>query len=177
MRYINRIVLHYTGGWDYLTFEDIQTDWVKRLGWKSPGYHYLINKAGECKQLAKLSEVTNGVLGYNKDSVHISTIGGIVGREGGRKDGALIYGDTRTDAQKETILETIHSCLVELKKSQPIDHITIVGHRDMSKDLNGNEIIEEFEWEKECPGYDAIKEYGWISGNKGLERLLKRSTY
>ena len=35
----------------------------------------------------------------------------------------------------------------------------ICGHRDFSPDLNGNGIIEPWEWMKACPCFDAIDEY------------------
>ena len=35
----------------------------------------------------------------------------------------------------------------------------IVGHRDLSPDLNHNGVIEPHEWMKACPCFDAFKEY------------------
>ena len=35
----------------------------------------------------------------------------------------------------------------------------VVGHRDLSPDLNGNGVIEKFERIKECPCFDAIPEF------------------
>ena len=35
----------------------------------------------------------------------------------------------------------------------------ICGHRDFSPDLNGDGIIEPWEWMKACPCFDAIDEY------------------
>ena len=35
----------------------------------------------------------------------------------------------------------------------------ILGHRDLSPDLDNDGIIEEFEWIKVCPLFDAKTEY------------------
>lgn len=178
MRKIRRIVLHCTSGWGNQTTESIKEYWRKELGWKQVGYHKLIGLDGTIEDLAPLSQVTNGVAGYNSDSVHICYKGGLkdvqIDKNGKKK---YIYGDTRTQAQIDAFYTAIGQVLEELKKHQSIDDITILGHRDLSPDLNGNGKIEEREWVKVCPTFDAIEEYGWIAGHKGLKRLENRKTY
>lgn len=173
MRRVRRIVLHCTSGWNNQTTQSINDHWRNNLGWKQVGYHRLINNDGTIEKLAPLSEITNGVAGYNSDSVHICYKGGLVSV----KDGKYTYGDTRSPEQKEAFYQAIGDVLRELSKTQPIDDITIVGHRDLSKDLNGNGKIETREWVKVCPTFDAIEEYGWIAGNAGLKRMENRKTY
>lgn len=173
MRLVNRIVLHCTSGWPNQSTASIKSYWRNNLGWKQVGYHILIHADGRIEHLAPLSAVTNGVAGYNSDSVHICYVGGLVSVNNGK----YTYGDTRTKAQKEAFFEAIKWVLEELKKVQDVGHITIVGHRDLSPDLNGNGKIEQREWIKVCPTFDAIQEYGWIAGSKGLERLKHRKTY
>ena len=36
----------------------------------------------------------------------------------------------------------------------------VVGHRDLSPDLNGNGEVEPMEWTKECPCF-KVREEGW----------------
>lgn len=173
MRKIRRIVLHTTAGWPNQSVEDIKEFWKNNLKWKNVGYHILIPTDGKLVHLADISKVTNGVDGYNSDSVHISYIGGLKAIEGGKH----IYGDTRTKEQKEGFWSGIEYMFKEIKKYQSIDDITIVGHRDLSPDLNGNGKIEEREWVKVCPTFNAMEEYGWIAGKKALERMKHRKTY
>lgn len=173
MRKIKRIVLHTTAGWPHQKVSEIQVFWKNSLKWKSPGYHIIIPTDGNLVHLASIDKITNGVAGYNSDSLHVSYIGGLVEI----KDGKYIYGDTRTQYQKDGFWSAIEYLFNELKKYQSIDDVTIVGHRDLSPDINGDGKIQEREWIKVCPTFDAIPEYGWICGNKALERLKHRKTY
>jgi len=79
--------------------------------------------------------------------------------------------------KKMLFFKAIGDVLNELKQHQPIDDITIVGHRDLSPDLNNDGKIQEREWVKVCPTFDAIEEYGWIAGAKALKRMENRKTY
>jgi N-acetylmuramoyl-L-alanine amidase len=36
----------------------------------------------------------------------------------------------------------------------------VVGHRDLSPDLDHDGVVEPHEWVKQCPCFDAIPEYG-----------------
>lgn len=82
--------------------------------------------------------------GYNRNSIGVCY-------EGGIRDGAPA--DTRTDAQRESLT----ALLVALVSAFPGSKI--VGHRDLSPDLNGDGIIEPNEWIKSCPCFDATKDY------------------
>jgi len=162
MRQITHIVIHCTAGFGNV--ESIKRFWRNQLGWKSPGYHIIIDTDGTIHFIAPLTQVVNGVLGFNKKSVHIAYIGGV------DKQNVNCSVDTRTEEQKKAILTAILEVIMELKVTQPVDNLTILGHRDFSKDANGNDVIEPWERIKECPSFDAIKEYGWIvanSKNKG----------
>lgn len=181
MRKISRIVLHSTSGWNDQSTKSIKDYWKNDLGWKQVGYHRLINNDGSIEKLADLSVVTNGVAGYNSDSIHICYKGGLVSTSKD-KNGKTIYkyGDTRSEAQKKAFGEAIYNVLWELRDLgvKDIDNITIVGHRDLSPDLNKDGKIESREWVKVCPTFDAITEYGLkICGKRALERLKNRKTY
>jgi len=111
MRKITRIVLHSTSGWGNQTTKSIKDYWRNTLGWKQVGYHKLINLDGSIEDLAPLSVVTNGVAGYNSDSVHICYKGGLldvkVDRNGKK---TYVYGDTRSDAQKDAFFQSYWRC-------------------------------------------------------------------
>lgn len=88
--------------------------------------------------------IGNGVAGKNSTSVHICYIGGM---EQGKP------ADTRTEEQKDALLLQV----MEYKRKYP--NAKVVGHRDLSPDLNGDGIIEKKEWVKACPCFDAVEEF------------------
>lgn len=131
MREIKYIVLHCTATSLDAKVSSIVNYWKERLRWKSVGYHYIIDRNGVVTQLADLSQITNGVRGYNSVSVHISTIGGK-------------YIDDRTEEQKEAqkvLIKALHNKFPEA---------TIQGHRDFPKvakscpRYDAKEFVKEF---------------------------------
>jgi N-acetylmuramoyl-L-alanine amidase len=84
--------------------------------------------------LAKYEQITNGVKGYNSNSIHFSYIGGI--DESGRPK------DTRTLKQKESLLYLVK----QAKKQFP--NAIVQGHKDFKGVAN-----------KACPSFDAKNEY------------------
>lgn len=168
MRNIKYIVIHCSAGFSLIP--DIENYWYNTLKWKSPGYHIIIYPNGEVWYVTKNKKysknkidfypniITNGVKGYNSESIHICYIGGVE-----KKGSKWIAKDTRTDIQSSKIVESIALCLEWLKSNgNDLSNIKILGHRDFSPDKNGNGVIESWERIKECPSFDAIKEYGWI---------------
>lgn len=145
-REVHRVVVHATGGPPEQTTEAIKDGWKAR-GWNHPGYHFLVSADGTIEQLASLDQITNGVKGYNKDSIHVSYKGGNI------KDASGQWVDTRTPEQKDSLTETLWN----LRRQFP--DIPIMGHRDLSPDLNGDGKIESWEWIKGCPCFNAIEEY------------------
>lgn len=141
MREIKYIVVHCTATPPTATIESIQHYWKTTLGWKNPGYHYIIKRSGEIVSINAEENISNGVAGHNRYSIHISYIGGV------DEHGKPI--DNRTDEQKHSMYKK----LVELSKKYP--GATIVGHRDFSPDKNRNGVIEYFEWIKSCPSFDV----------------------
>lgn len=111
MRQIKYIVAHCTATGQSATPESIKRYWKEKRGWKYVGYHYLIDKDGVIHQLADESQVTNGVWGYNSNSIHVCYIGGY-------------KVDDRTDAQKAIML----GIMKDLKSRYP--DAVIRGHRD-----------------------------------------------
>lgn len=135
MRTINYLVVHCTATPQTTTIESIKRHWKNVLGWKMPGYHYIIKPDGEVVNLLSIDQVSNGVAGWNSQIINISYIGGVVGGKAA---------DNRTPAQKKSILKL----LAELKNKFP--KAIIQGHRDFPKVA------------KECPSFNAKKEYEGI---------------
>lgn len=130
MRDVKYIVIHCTATSPDTEKKSILNYWKNVLGWKNVGYHFLIDKFGVIHELARLDQVTNGVRGYNKNSIHISYIGGI-DNNGKPKD-------TRTPNQ-EYAMEVL---VYEMHKKFP--NAIIQGHRD-------------FGVNKACPSFDVGK--------------------
>jgi len=149
-REIKYIVVHCTASPQSQTVESIKNYWKNTLKWSSPGYHRLIDASGEIHNLSHFDKPTNGVKGFNASSIHISYIGGV--------DSAGKAIDNRTPAQKAAIITCIKEALEYVGKK-----VKILGHRDFSPDKNGNGRIDPFERIKECPCFDAIPEYEWIT--------------
>jgi N-acetylmuramoyl-L-alanine amidase len=141
MRNIKYIVVHCTAGSSTQKTTDILKYWKDKLGWKQVGYHYLINENGVTEQLADESVITNGVKGYNSNSIHICYKGGWNGK------------DTRTELQKSSLKTRLTILKIKYPKAE------ILGHRDLSLDLNKDGKITSNEWTKSCPCFDAKKEY------------------
>ncbi|WP_018675537.1 N-acetylmuramoyl-L-alanine amidase [Riemerella columbina] len=140
MRTIKYIVLHCTATPQNTTIESIKRFWREKKGWKNVGYHYIIKSNGEIVQLADVSKITNGVKGHNSNSIHIAYIGGL-------EKGKAV--DNRTIQQKASQVKLLRELQTKFPKAE------ILGHRDLSPDLNGDGIISPHEWTKECPSFDV----------------------
>lgn len=154
MRKINRIVIHCSASNQNLTAADIVAYHLRPVnkggrGWKRPGYHFIVSADGEVTQSVGIENISNGAKGYNSDSIHVCYIGGI--------DSFGRATDNRTSIQKRAMLEL----LIKLHHQFPT--AKIVGHRDLSKDLNGNGKIDVWERIKACPCFDATDEYSSIT--------------
>ena len=133
MRNIKFIAVHCTATAQTATVSSIQNYWKTKLGWKMPGYHFIIKADGEIVNLLPIEQVSNGVKGFNSVTVNVCYIGGIDDKGKAK--------DTRTPAQKASLLEV----LKDLRKKFP--KAVIQGHRDFPKVA------------KECPSFNAKLEY------------------
>lgn len=126
-------------------------------GWKQVGYNDIFRLDGTVERLVSNNEdnivdpweITNGAKGYNSVSRHVVYAGGC--------DKSMKPKDTRTAAQKEAMKRYVQDFHAKHPK------VKIVGHRDLSPDLNGNGIIEPSEWAKACPSFEVsawLKEIG-----------------
>ena len=137
MRTIKYIAIHCTATPQSATIDSIRNYWKNVLKWKQPGYHYIVKPDGSVVNLLDIDKISNGVKGYNHETINISYIGGIDEGNGTPKD-------TRTDAQKVAI----KNLLIQLRAKFP--HAIIQGHRDFPN------------VKKACPSFDAKKEYSGI---------------
>lgn len=145
-RKINLIVIHCSAtraNKDY-TPEQLERD-HKARGFNSAGYNYYIRKSGEVVPLRPLELIPAHATGFNRNSIGLCYEGGL--DADGKAD------DTRTNAQRDAII----CLLLELVCDFP--DCEIVGHRDLSPDLNGDGKISPNEWTKICPCFDAKNEY------------------
>ena len=155
-RIIKYIVLHCTAGPQNQSVASIQAYW-RSLGWKKDGYHHIILLDGDIVDLVNPDEPSNGVKGFNANSINICYIGGVElvkkldpkGRPINVPGKAV---DNRTDEQKASqkfLVRMYHNWFPDAK---------ILGHRDFSEDKNRDGVISPDEWMKTCPSF-SVKEW------------------
>ena len=132
MREIKNIVIHCTATHQSATVSGIMNYWKNKLGWKSPGYHYLIDKDGNIHNLQPIERPSNGVAGHNKNSIHVSYIGGI------DKKGNPI--DNRTEPQIKSMIEIIKELKAQFNDAK------ILGHRDFPNVKKACPCFDVTEW-------------------------------
>lgn len=133
MRKINKIIVHCTDTYEgqHWTVEDVRK-WHKDRGWLDIGYHYLIYLDGSIHSGRNEDVVGAHCDGYNTNSIGVCYVGG-------KERGTGKSKDTRTPAQKESLIRL----LMELVCRYP--DAEIFGHRDLAN--------------RKCPGFDAKNEY------------------
>lgn len=133
MRRIDKIIVHCSDtfeGKDW-TVEDIR-NWHIAKGWEDIGYHYVIYLDGSVHKGRDESRVGAHCKGYNANSIGVCYVGG-------KEVGTCKAKDTRTPAQKESLIRL----LMELVCRYP--DAEILGHRDLAN--------------RKCPCFDAKTEY------------------
>lgn len=113
----------------------------KDRGFTTAGYHYYITRDGRLYALRPVDQVGAHARGYNKYSIGICYEGGL--------DTLYRPKDTRTPEQKQMLSQLIWN----LRRRYP--DAMVVGHRDLSPDLNRDGLITQDEWLKACPCFDA----------------------
>ena len=114
------------------------------------GYHFIIHADGTIEECRPVAKIGCHASGHNAHSIGICYIGGLDKRD---TNGRMIK-DTRTPQQKASLIALIK----RLKAKYPTIK-RVIGHRDTSPDLNGNGVIDPYEYIKGCPCFDAIPEY------------------
>lgn len=150
MRNIERIVVHCTATRPTATVGALLNHF-RSLGWRHPGYHRVVRSDGSVATLLADAGVANGARGYNATSLHVAYIGGL--DAGGRP------ADTRTAAQRTALADVLQTWKNRYPRAR------IVGHRDLSPDTNGNGRVDAWERIKECPCFEAAREYANISAH------------
>lgn len=117
--------------------------WHKKNGWKDVGYHMVIRRDGSIENGRPMDEVGAHVAGHNHESIGICLIGGI--DENGKAE------DNFTHKQMTTLRNTLKFLRENYKKA------LILGHRDLSPDMNKDGKITPNEWIKECPCFDVAE--------------------
>lgn len=143
-RQIKHIFVHCTATLPTATVESIQQGW-RSIGWKNPGYHYIIKADGTIVSLQPEDKAANGVKGYNAHAIHVAYIGGLR-----MLNGTKIYEDTRTLEQ----MAGLRQILRELRGRYP--KAIILGHRSVWGEYTPEK------WHKQCPCFNALKAYADI---------------
>jgi N-acetylmuramoyl-L-alanine amidase len=153
-RQIDGIVIHCSAGYGDINSQ--RAHW-KSLGWKSAGYHTEVDLQGDLIEVTPFMLIANGVAGHNSTKIHICYTGGV------QKNNVNKAKDSRTKEQKAGLITAINQALTWIDATGgDVSKITIKGHRDYSKDLDGDGKIEEHEWIKVCPSFDAEPEYAHL---------------
>lgn len=125
--------------------QTVGADWIdglhRRKGWNGIGYQLVIKRNGRLEPGEPLGNRGAHVKGFNHNSVGVCMIGG-VNMEGKPETNF-------TDAQWETAFK-VQAFLEAL-----YPNAKTVGHRDLSPDIDGDGEVEEWEWLKQCPVFDA----------------------
>lgn len=98
------------------------------------GYHYVLRSNGITEVGRPEHERGAHAKGYNKGSI-----------------GICLIGTNKFSVAQWFALKRLVEVL-----SQRYPHAQIVGHRDLSPDLNGDGVITPNEWTKTCPGFDVV---------------------
>ena len=134
MRKINKIILHCTATPEGREHDvaDIRR-WHLKRGFNDIGYHYLIHIDGTVEEGRPLNKQGAHCSGQNRGSIGICYIGGM------SKDMKKPK-DTRTQAQKDSLIKLMHELIYKYNKD-----MTIHGHNEYAN--------------KACPSFNVQEEY------------------
>ena len=134
MRKINKIILHCAATPEQreVSLETIRK-WHLQRGFNDIGYHFVVHIDGKISVGRDISKIGAHCSGQNKGSIGICYVGGM------SKDMKKAK-DTRTQAQKDSLINLMHELIYKYNKD-----MQIFGHRDFAP--------------KACPSFDARKEY------------------
>ena len=143
-RAIKELDVHCTAGWQDETNAALLAGFKAR-GWKNPGYHVTVDADGTAWLLQHPDAIANGIAGRNAHALHISYKGGIQ-----KVGGKIVAVDNRTPQQKATMIAILKHWRTQYPSA------IIQGHRDTSPDKNKNGKVDEWEYIKQCPCFNAI---------------------
>lgn len=146
-RIVHTLVWHCTATPEGREYTVAEIDKMHRQrGFNMIGYHKLIHLDGSVSEGRPESMVGAHVEGHNAGTLGYSYVGG-VDAKGKAKD-------TRTPEQMQTMIRLTREAIARYGLR------AVVGHRDLSPDLDGDGVVEPHEWVKVCPCFNAIAEFG-----------------
>lgn len=123
MREIKKIIYHCSATKEGKDFNAADIDrWHKKRGWSGIGYHYVVLLDGTIEMGRPVEQMGAHCRGQNRNSIGVCYIGGY-------------DGDTRTDAQKES-LNILNQYFKKVYKG-----VTVHGHNEFAN--------------KACPNFDV----------------------
>ena len=142
MRQIDMIVIHCSATRADVPLSPRQLEEMHRQrGFDGCGYHYYVRRDGEICTMRPVDRPGAHAKGYNQHSIGVCYERGL--DEQGRP------ADTRTELQKRSLRVLVRVLAMDFQTRR------IVGHRDLSPDLDGDGVIEPEEWTKVCPCFDV----------------------
>ena len=134
MRKISKIIIHCTATPEnrHHNVADI-TRWHIKRGFSTIGYHFLIHLDGTIETGRDIKRIGAHTSGQNTGSIGICYVGGM------SKDMKKSK-DTRTQAQKDSLIKLMHELIYKYNKD-----MTIHGHNEFSN--------------KKCPSFNVQEEY------------------
>ena len=110
-------------------------------GWAMIGYHAVIRRDGTVEGGRPLDMVGAHAFGHNLYTLAVCIVGGL---------------DPNGNPEDNFTLEQYRSLGMLLKNWRMAFHNVndVCGHRDLSKDIDGDGVIEPWEWMKDCPCVD-----------------------
>jgi len=147
MRALNLIVIHCSATPNGEAVGALEIDsWHRKRGFRRAeaarlqfnpallaiGYHFLVLPNGHLASGRGLDEQGAHCLGHNKNSIGICMIG--------------------TDKFSRSQWSSLAMLVRNLSNKYPLD---VMGHRDLSPDVDRDGEVEPWEWLKTCPNFDA----------------------
>ena len=119
--------------------------WHKDRGWSGIGYHVVVRRDGTLEFGRPFDKVGAHAYGVNRVSWGVCMIGGV---------------DANGNAVDNFTAEQYVSLglIVDALQTRAPD-AEVLGHRDLSPDIDGDGVIEKWEWTKQCPCFNARQWY------------------
>jgi N-acetyl-anhydromuramyl-L-alanine amidase AmpD len=147
MRHIDLIVIHCSATKASADIgASLIDEWHRARGWAGGiGYHYVIRRSGEVESGRAEEKIGAHAYGYNKHSIGVCLVGGL-DDNGNTLEG---FDNAFTRMQKISLL----GLMLNLRTKYP--GADVQGHRDLSPDIDGDGVINKWEWTKECPCFNV----------------------
>jgi len=111
------------------------------FGWSGIGYHGVIRRNGNLELGRPWDDLGAHVKGHNARSVGVCLVGGL--------DEAGVPAAKYAPVQMETLRLVVDGLL------QRYPDARVLGHRDLSPDMDDDGVVEPHEWIKACPSFEV----------------------